>query len=570
MLSSRCRKRPSSTAALLAPPALWALCALCGCSGSIHGDDAVGADDGDGARGNPRSSASPGSDADDDPAGDDADGVVGPADDPRIAPRIWRLTSEQLDEEVRLLFGEGAPRFDIPEVAAEYGITNIAANGVVDLGNAARFADGARAIATWVVQQREATTRCASYGTPECVQSVLDWLPRGAFRRPVSTDERAELEALFTELEASYDHDYALAGLIRAVLLSPDFLYRTELGDGSGVMTDYEIANLLALSITDRSPDAMLLDAADRGELRAPDAREAQARRLMDDSDRAWQRFFWEWLAMATLHSQGQEVGLDAALVAQMEEEYRAFVREVVVTERGSLRELLSAPYTWLRPELAAHYGVEHPGGGLARVALDPAQRGGLLTQGAWLVSHGKRGRDNVVRRGMNIYKQAMCNNDLAPPPGLDVQAELLALVGPDATVRETVEARGQSPTCGGCHRLADPVGMVFETFTSDGRYQATYPDGRPVDSQVELDGIGSFDDARSLAAALADDLAFQRCFVRRLTHFLVGIDLGSPSLVAWTDQAHARFAASDTSLEELLVAIVRYPAFIERPEGSP
>src|SRR5690606_38199817 len=148
---------------------------------------------------------------------------------------------------------------------------------------------------------------------------------------------------------------------------------------------------------------------------------------------------------MSTLYSQGAEVGLDAALVAQMEEEYRRFVREVVVGERGTLRDVLSAPYTWVGPELAELYGVEHPGTGVARVALDPAQRGGILTQGAWLVSHGKRGRDNVVRRGMNIYKHAMCNNDLNPPPGLDVLAELRKLVGPDATVRETVDARGEA-----------------------------------------------------------------------------------------------------------------------------
>jgi hypothetical protein len=254
-----------------------------------------------------------------------------------------------------------------------------------------------------------------------------------------------------------------------------------------------------------------------------------------------------------------------------MEEEYRAFVREVVVVQRGTLRDVLSAPYTWAQPQLAAHYGADHPGSGLARIELDPTTRGGLLTQGAWLVSHGKDGRDNVVRRGMNIYKQAMCNNDLAPPPGLDVEAELLALVGPDATVRETVDARGSAGACGGCHRLADPVGMIFERFTSDGRDQSVYPDGTPVDSSIVLDGLGQFDAAPAFAAALADDRDFQRCFVRRLTHYLLGIDLGNPNRVAWSDQAHARLVDSDTSLEELLVAIVRYPAFVERPaESSP
>ena len=42
----------------------------------------------------------------------------------------------------------------IPETAAEDGITNIAANAVVDLGNASVFADGARTIASWVVSQK--------------------------------------------------------------------------------------------------------------------------------------------------------------------------------------------------------------------------------------------------------------------------------------------------------------------------------------------------------------------------------------------------------------------------------
>ena len=52
---------------------------------------------------------------------------------------------------------------------------------------------------------------------------------------------------------------------------------------------------------------------------------------------------------MATLDSQGKEVGLDPTLVTQMEEEYREFVKQVVVMQHGSLRDLLSAPYTWAR-----------------------------------------------------------------------------------------------------------------------------------------------------------------------------------------------------------------------------
>ena len=54
---------------------------------------------------------------------------------------------------------------------------------------------------------------------------------------------------------------------------------------------------------------------------------------------------------------------------------------------------------------------------------------------------------------------------------------------------------------------------------------------------------------------------------MQRYVQFMVGIDLGPPDDVAWAQQAHERLLESDTSLEELLVAIVRHPAFIERRE---
>jgi len=86
----------------------------------------------------------------------------------------------------------------------------------------------------------------------------------------------------------------------------------------------------------------------------------------------------------------------------------------------------------------------------------------------------------------------------------------------------------------------------------------------------VTLDGV-AFDSAPALSAALVDDTTFRDCFVRRVVHSLMGIDMGAPGSAAWVQSAHDAFVANDTSLEELLVAIVRHPAFVERvPEASP
>jgi len=268
---------------------------------------------------------------------------------------------------------------------------------------------------------------------------------------------------------------------------------------------------------------------------------------------------------MDTMRSQGVEVGLATNIVDQMEEEYGAYVDDVVVTNDGTFEDVFSATHTFVRPELAAHYGVSHTGTGLARVELDPMQRGGLLTLGAWLLSHGKRGKDNVVRRGMGIFRDAMCN-DVAPPVGVDVAAAQAALVmNPNPTVLQSVTARGSSGVCATCHHLADPVGLTFENYTSDGRWQSIYPDGRPVQSTVDIAGIGMFSDAPMLSLSLTQNARFRSCFLRRFANSFVGYDIGDPAHVTWLAEASASMRSHDDRLTELLVALVRHPAFIER-----
>ncbi len=501
-------------------------------------------------------------------------GPVSPAGtlrDVRLPARVWRLTTPQLAAEVERLFGEGAPVIDLLEVAPEHHITNIAHAGRVDDGNVDNLLNGTRAVASWVVANAPSRTRCeASYGTPACIETLLDWLPSSAYRRPITASERTELRALYDALVAEYDDEAGIAGVIRAVLLSPDFLYRTELGPvvesppRAITLTDHEIATLLAYAITDEGPDEGLLAAAEAGTLHDPDVREAQVRRLIVRSGPMWQRFFREWLHLETFRSQVIEVALDGELADQMEEEYVAFLDDVIVANEGSLSDVFGASHTFARPELAAHYGASHPGSGLMRVELDPSQRGGLLTQGLWLVAHAKAGRDNVVRRGMNVYREGMCN-EIRVPEGVDVNAALARLAPADATVREVAEIRGSAGSCANCHRIADPTGLVFETYASDGSWRTFYPDGLPVEPMIDLGGLGTFDTAPELSLALTGSSLFRNCFLQRFAHFFVGRDLGSPREAIWLNESASTFRDEGDRLTELLVALVRNPAFIER-----
>ena len=107
---------------------------------------------------------------------------------------------------------------------------------------------------------------------------------------------------------------------------------------------------------------------------------------------------------------------------------------------------------------------------------------------------------------------------------------------------------------------------MVFESFGSDGRWQTIDADRQTRRHQGRR-ARGSASSTTRTRTRLRSPTTwrFQHCFVQRFTHFLVGVDLGSPDSVAWTQQALRALLEADTSLEELLVAIVRHPAFIER-----
>jgi hypothetical protein len=484
--------------------------------------------------------------------------------DPRLQARAWRLTPAQYNGEVQRAF-PGAPQVDLPAGGSERGFTNIAASARVDTGNATQFSESARAIGSWVAKQGASAAHCQTFGTTACVEAFLGWFPEEAYRRPPTAAEKADLRSVYDDLVGPYGAEWAFSAVVRTILLSPQFLYRTEIGpSGTGIvqMDEYEIASLLSFALADRSPDPTLLDDAKAGKLHDPATREAHARRLMGGTAAIWQRFFWEWLQMSTLESQGAETGLDSGLVAALEDEYRAFVDHIVVKNRGTLSDLLTSTGTWATPEVATYYGVSHPGSGVAAFQLNPDQRGGLLTMGAWLVSHGKKGRDNVVRRGMGVYRDAMCND--IKPLNIDLQAALRKLVGADATIKEIAAARGGDPTCGACHRTSDPIGLSFESFGGDGRFQTTYPDGKPVEASVVWNDV-PYDNAAQVSAAIAQDERFQQCLVQRFGHFLLGADFGAPVEVRASGAAYEAFKKSGGSFEELLVAIVRDPAFVER-----
>ena len=484
----------------------------------------------------------------------------------RIRTRLWRLTPIQFETEARRLLGDLPDAGQYPLGEPQDGFTNFAAGATIDRSVAQRIAQITEDYAAWAEDNAADITGCgADFGSAACTDGfIADFLTR-AYRRPSTPEEQNTLRALYDSIEAEHGASYAFRSIVQAVLMSPHVLYRSELGapfDGDTVaepaegeeivvLSDYEIASLLAFALTDESPDAALLEAAAAGRLRDPAERRMQALRLMGRSQVIWRRFFWEWLDMDRFDPQADAIGLSDTLRSAMLEEYAEFVGRIVVDERGTLDDLFSASRSWASPELAELYGVDHPGSGLAPINFNPSERSGLLTQGAWLVSHGSREEEYVVRRGMGIYLHALCR-DLTPPEGLDVNAAQSELAPRDAPIREQVEARSNADVCGACHQVPDPIGLAFERYGADARIRDAYPDGHPIDSSTVVPLIGQVDSAADLGAQLAASEDFQTCFVRRFAHSILGTDLGRNS--GWVNDVTDSFLDEGRSIEAMVL----------------
>src|SRR5262249_37313674 len=118
-------------------------------------------------------------------------------------------------------------------------------------------------------------------GAAACRAAFFDGFVVRALRRPPTSAERARYDALFDQAAAlGGDFDESLRATTAAILQSPGFLYRTEIGS-AGHLDNYEIASRLSFFLTGLPPDDELLAAAAGARF---DAR-AQAARLLRSDD---------------------------------------------------------------------------------------------------------------------------------------------------------------------------------------------------------------------------------------------------------------------------------------------
>jgi hypothetical protein len=484
---------------------------------------------------------------------------------PPIPARVWRLSVEQYQSAVADLLGLATP----PALAnrggeAQWAFFSDASLGVDDGFQYALF----QAIDGVLSQLPDALVTCNAGEAPTtCATRIARSFGARAFRRPLTQDE---VDALVTNdahaaaaggpavaaapfRAAAGDTPTGLRAMVEAILLSPSFVYRTELGAGGAgttTLTPYEVASQLAFTLLGSIPDEALMAAAANPSPQGLGTRDGVATQIdrllaLPRVQQNLSRVVAGWFNVGQLFSKTHDSSLLSALTMTDQEQgaleadlytsAQQVITDLLWTKGGAITDLLTSQEVFLNARLdtlypGARYVGRPPRSTTTFVAgtwPPEQQRPGLLGHPGYFWAQSDPAANSIVKRGKAIHDDVVCADPLPPPIDLSTPAARAVIAMGDSEVTKS-DARISIAPCNGCHAQMDPYARVFQNFGPIGNYRITDEVGRPIDASAMFSGssplagqtvAGPADFAKALVASGH----FDGCAVQKIASYVVG-----------------------------------------------
>ncbi len=405
-----------------------------------------------------------------------------------------------------------------------------------------------------------------------CATKILSAIARRAYRRPVTDADIQPLLGFYKSGSKNGTFDSGIELALRAILISPDFLFRVE-HDPSGAppetahrISNIELASRLSFFLWSSIPDDELLNVAEKGKLEDPEILQQQVRRMLADSKSKAliTNFAGQWLYLRNLDRVTPDPDafpdFDDGLRAAFRQETELFLESIFHEDR-SVVDLLGANYTFVNERLARFYGIPNVHGtAFRRVTLTDANRGGLLGQGSILTVTSYPNRTSVVQRGKWILENVL-GTPPPPPPANVPDLKSHTADGKLLTMRQQMEMHRANPVCASCHSRMDPLGFALENFDGVGKWR-TKDAGSVIDVSGKLPDGTKFTGPAELRQIL---LTHRDEFVATMSGKLLTYALGRG--VEYYDQPAIRAIAAEAAKDDyrvsaLVTAIVKSTPF--------
>ncbi len=510
-------------------------------------------------------------------------------DNPGAGASLRLLSQSQYANTIAAIFGDHiVPNVRFAPVPRSGGLIAVGARAaVMTVGALEPLESAARAVAGKVVSEanRDLLIPCRpapAHGRDDaCAREFLAPVGRLLFRRTLTASELdGAVRLAGSAAVAAGDFHEGLSAALSYLLVSPRFLYIQETAEpdpanpGKWRLDGPSKASRLSFFLWDAAPDRALLDAAEGGRLHAPDGVRNELQRMLASPrvEQGVRAFFDDMLVAEGFDLLAKDPVIYPAftskVVMQAREQLLRTIVDHLLTRHGDYRDLFVTRHTFMTRDLAAVYRVPvhaGPNEWVPHEFSEEGRRAGLLTLVGFLARYSHPGRTSPTNRGRGLRETLLCQHVPDPPP--NVSFELFENATAERrTARQRLDAHNTNPICAGCHRLTDPLGLVFERFDGAGQFRLT-ENGAPIDSSGEVNRV-PVRDAIDLGYRLRDDPALTSCLVSRSFSYATGreIELADRPLLRYLE---ARFEEGGYRFPELLYTIAMSRAF-DRVEAPP
>ena len=412
-------------------------------------------------------------------------------------------------------------------------------------------------------------------------RAILQQFANRCFRRaalPAEVDRLLNIYKLGRSRKEP--HGGSLRFAMKAVMVSPYFIYRTEWqpeanNPGKVIEIDeFALATRLSYWLWSSTPDDELLSLAFRKQLR-PNLDAQVLRLLKDPKARALaENFGGQWLELRTLNVVTPDKDKFPQFSPELATAMRRETEELfhyIVRENRSVMEFLSADYTFLNERMATYYGIDGiTGPEFRKTGLDPkSNRRGVLTHASVLTVTSEATRTSPVKRGKWVLENLLGITPPPPPPNVPALEEDEHAEN-SGSVRQRLEVHRSKPGCASCHALMDPIGFGLENFNAIGQWRDK--DGNfPVDSAGVLTTGQQFTNANELSQILLTDRrdTYLHALVNKMLTYALGRGTEPYDRPA-VEAILARMARENYSFQSLVRGITESLPFQKRRGDAP
>ena len=399
-----------------------------------------------------------------------------------------------------------------------------------------------------------------NYGGDAYTREVLKRFCNRAFRNQLGDTELDRYFNFWKSIKADHPtYEASVKEVLIAVLSSPKFLYLIE---PKTIDDQFKLASKLSYFLWNSPPDEKLLELATTGSLKKSWRTEVQ--RLVDSPNtrRMIRAFAYDWLRIDRHDNTQVNVerypGFTRFVKADMTQETYHFL-DHLLQNNLSIDNMIDSDFAMLNQNLAEFYSVPGVKGNQFRpVKIDPAtNRGGLLSQGAFLTGHSDGTDAHPIKRAVWLKEKIL--GDPPPPPPPNVPELDPDTPGFDKlTLKQKLELHRDKDSCRSCHQKIDPFGVVFEAFDATGRFKPTR-DNQPIDVRstlpdgTEIDGV----DEIKKYILKKKHREFATSFVEHLFAYAMGRDVtfaDKAEIDGIVDRAEKRGNGFRTIVEEIVL----------------